>query len=380
MLAIDLTSNNVIVAYRSGNIFDLWSFPWTAVFKERGNSIELSIGNEDANTDEKTVVFYNLRDNFPRIDDKEAQLEIISGLLRHIVSILGLERIHDNESTFVVLPYGYSSNVLEIIEEGFQRNNLGLRLLNLINECVATIIYFFEIHEQTYKLKLSASGEKFCFINAVSIPIRAFIVDAKESDDERICIVQDYIIFNPEDHQFLSSFLISEPKMIIFGNPELVKPIGKVISTSESKDRCRVMVAGAMLLGEGKFRSGKTYAVEGAFNFGVQIDSEKFYQIIPKELIMKNSSMPLEKSKAFILENITHDVNLNLFCGFSDKLSSSIYLGTIAIPEDRFRGNRAEIVVSVKLDSMHSGSFSVIQLPQESDPIVKPFNVPGWLG
>lgn len=378
MFAIDLTSNNVIVAYRSDHIFSLWSFPWIAVFKEYGNSIEISIGNESA--DEKTVLLYNLKENFPRIDNKEVQLEIISGLLRHIVSTSGIDKVDDNELTSVVLPYGYSSKVLEVIEEGFQCNNLGLRLSNLINECVATIIYFFEIHDHTYKLRPSASGEKFCFINAVSMPIRAFIVDVKESNNEMICIVQDYIIFDPEAPQPLSSFPTSELKTIIFGNPQLVKPIGKVISTLESKDKCRVMVAGAMLLGEGKLKSGRIYVIEGAFNFGIQIDSERFYQIIPKELTIKNSSMPLEQSKAFILENITHDVNLNLYCGFSDKLSSSIYLGTITLPENQFPENKAEIVVSVKLDSLHSGSFYVTRIPQESDPIVKSFNVPGWLG
>ncbi|MGQ9607826.1 MAG: hypothetical protein ACUVWN_00860 [bacterium] len=380
MFAIDLTSNNVIVAYRNGSNIDLWSFPWIAVFKEYGNFIELSVGNESVNIDEKTVVLYDLKDNFPRINDKEVQLEILIELIRRIVSILGINNIHKNEPTLVVLPYGYSSNMLEIIEESFQSNNLGLKLSSLINECVATIIYFFEIHEYTFKLRPSRSGEKFCFINAVSTPIRAFIADVKESDNERICIVQDYIIFNPEDPQPLSDLSISGLKTIIFGNTQLVEPVGTVISSLESKEKCRVMVAGAMLLGQGKLRSGRIYSIEGAFNFGIQIDSERFYSIIPKELIIKNSSIPIEQCKAFILENITHDVNLNLYCGFSDRLSSSIYLGTITLPENQFHGNRAEIIVSVKLDSMHSGSFSVAQMPQGSDPIVKPFNVPGWLG
>ncbi len=379
MFAIDLTSNNVIVAYRNGDNIELWSFPWIAVFKEYRNFIELSVGNESVNIDEKTVVLYDLKDNFPRINDKEVQLEILSELLRRIVSILGINNIHENEPTLVVLPYVYSSNVLEVIEEGFQHNNLGLRLSNLINECVAAIMYFFEIHDHTSKLRSSNLGEKFCFINAVSVPIRAFIADVKESDNERTCIVQDYIIFNPEDSQPLSNLSIPGLKTIIFGDPQLVEPIGKVISILESKERCQVMVAGAMVLGEGKFRSGRIYSIEGAFNFGIQIDSERFYKIIPKELTTKNPSMPIEQSKAFVLENITHDVNLNLYCGFSDRLSSSIHLGTITLPENQFSGKEAEIVVSVKLDSMHSGSFSVTQMPQENDLIVKPFNVPGWL-
>ena len=380
MFAIDLTSNNVIVAYRNGSNIDLWSFPWIAVFKEYGNFIELSVGNESINIDEKTVVLYDLKDNFPRINDKEVQLEILDELLRRIVSLLGINNIHKDEQTFVVLPYGYSYKVLELIEESFGRNNLGLRLSNLINECVATIIYFFEVHDNTFKLRLSSSGETFCFINAVSMPIRAFIVDVKEFDDERICVVQDYIILNPEGSQSLSGISIPELKTIIFGNPQLVEPIGKVISSLESKDKCSVMVAGAMLLGEGRLRSGRIYSIEGAFNFGIQIDGERFYKIIPKELIIKNFAMPIEQSKAFILENITHDVNLNLYCGFSDRLTSSTYLGTITLPENQISGDRTEIVVSIRLDSMHSGSFSVTQIPQESDPIVKPFNVPGWLG
>ncbi len=380
MFAIDLTSNNVIVAYRDKGDFDLWSFPWTAVFKEYGNFIELSIGNEDINIDEKTVALYNLKDNFPRINDKEVQLEIVSELLRRIVSLVGIDRIHETEPTYVILPYGYSSSVLEIFEEGFRRNNLGLRLSGLINECVSAIIYFFEIHEHTFKLKPGTSGEKFCFINATNTPIRAFIVDVKESNNERTCIVQDYVIYDPEDSRSLSSFSIPRLKTIIFGNPQLVEPVGTVISSLESKEKCRVMSAGSMLLGEGKFRSGRTYIIEGAFNFGIQIDIERFYKIIPKELIINNSYRPIEQSKAFVLENITHDVNINLYCGFSDRLSSSIYLGTITLPENQIQENKAEIVVSVKLDSMHSGSFSVALMPQENDLIIKPFNVPGWLG
>lgn len=380
MFAVDLTSNSVIVAYRNGSKIDLWSFPWIAVFKEYGSFVELSVGSENVNIDEKTVVLYDLKDNFPRINDREVQLEILDELLRRIVSLLGINNIHKDEPTFVILPYGYSYKVLEVIEESFGRNNLGLKLSNLINECVATIIYFFEIHDHTFKLRISNSGEKFCFINAVSIPVRAFIVDAKESDNERICVVQDYIIFNPEDSQPLSSISIPELKTIIFGNPQIVEPIGKVISSLESKDKCRIMVAGAMLLGEGKLRSGRIYSIEGAFNFGIQVDGERFYKVIPKELIIKNSAMPVEQSKAFILQNITHDVNLNLYCGFSDKLTSSIYLGTITLPENYLSGDTTEIVVSIRLDSMHSGSFSVTQIPQKNDPIVKPFNVPGWLG
>jgi len=373
VFAIDLTSNKVVVACKSNNDIQLWSFSWLANFRQDGESIIATIGKDTSNN---SVTLHDLRDNFPRIYDRDVQYEIIVQLLNHIAEISGFKHTSMEADTSVILPYGYSSETLGVIEAGFQKSDSGLVLSNFINECVAAIIYFFETAERYSKLRPNPSGDSFCFINATDVPVRAFIADYHESEDERSLIVKDY--FQALENSFHS--LRSGLKTVVFGNPDFKKPSGNLVDSVESKDKCRVMSAGGIILNSGRFRSGKNYVIEGAFNFGIQIDSDRLCQIVPKDTLISNPVMPLERSKAFVIDNITHDVNINLYCGFSDRLEGAISLGTITLHESQFPQNREEIVVSVRLDSMHSGRFSVTQVSSKREPISKSFSVPGWLG
>jgi hypothetical protein len=377
MFAIDLTTNNVIVANHQRDEIQLWSFPWTATFKENDDSLAISIGDENTDTDEKTAVFHNLRDNIQKIYDRDVQVEIISQLLRQIAQTAKKNGIIENPRTCVIVPYGYSSGILDVIEASFQQSGTELKLLNIINECVSAIVYFFENPERILNLKPNPSGEPFCFINATSLPVKAFLVNYREANNNRRFIVRDYFV-DPEldSDQVFPNISATDLKTVVFGKPNSVNPVGKVVDAMESQDKCRVMVAGAMLIGSGRFKSGRTYSIEGSTGFGIQIDSESFYEIIPKDLLMSNPAMPISRSKAFTIDNITHDININLFCGFSDKITGSVNLGTITLMENWFPKKNGEIVVSVELDSMHSGKFSVYR----PEIIVKQFNVPGWLG
>jgi len=377
MFAIDLTTNNVIVATHQRDEIQLWSFLWTATFRESDDSLTISIGDEGTTTDEQTAVLHDLRDNIPKIYDHDVQVEVISQLLRQITQTARKNGDIEDPRTCVIVPYGYSSGILDAIEVSFQQSGSGLKLLNIINECVSAIVYFFENPERSFNLRPNPSGEPFCFINATSSPARAFLVDYREANNNRRFVVRDYYVDSESDNDQVFP-KISAPglKTVVFGKPDSVNPVGKVVDVMESQDKCRVMVAGAMLIGSGRFKSGRIYSIEGSTGFGIQIDSESFYEIIPKDLLMSNPVMPFARSKAFTIDNITHDVNINLYCGFSDKIAGSVNLGTITLMENWFPKKNGEIVVSVELDSMHSGKFSV----HRPETIVKQFNVPGWLG
>lgn len=378
MFAIDLTSNKVIVAYHHEKDTNLWSFLWNASFKEDDNDITISIGKDEDNIDDKTAIFHDLRDNFPRIYDQEVQTEIIAKLLGEIRDLAG---IANDPITNVIIPYGYSNKVLESIEAGFKSGNSGLVLLSLINEFVATIIYFFENDDRYQKLNSNPSGETFCFINATMSPIKGFLVDYHQIENSLNFIVKDYFVASDlYDGSKFPNVLVPGLKTVVFGDPSLVNPAGKVVDIVESHDKCRIMVAGAILLGLGKLKSRRTYSIAGAMGFGIQTDKDKFYEIIPRELLLNNPQMPIIRNKAFVINNITHDVNINLYCGFSNELSGALYLGTIMLKESWFPEGKAEVVVSVELDSMHSGRFSVNIKSRKSEPIVNSFDVPGWLG
>jgi hypothetical protein len=372
MFAIDITSNKVIVASHQREDVQLWSFPWIATYRENDDGVTISVGDDDTTTDEHTAVLHDLRDNFSSIYDSGVQIEVFSQLLRHIA---GSNEKHEDPKTCVIVPYGYSYGVLNAIEASFQQNESGFKLSNIVNECVATIVYFFETPDQTYKLKPNPLGESFCFINATMSPARAFLVDYRELINDRKFIVRDYYVaLESDDNQVFPNISIPNLKTVIFGNPDMVNPVGNVVDVVKSQDKCRVMVAGAIIIGSGRLK--KTYSIEGATGFGIQIDSDSFYEIISKDLLMSNPAMPITRSKAFTIGNITHDVNINLYCGFSNKIAGSVNLGTITLMESWFPNKSGEIVVSVELDSMHSGRFSVYR----PEPILRPFNVPGWLG
>jgi hypothetical protein len=378
MFAIDLTSDKVIVAYLHEDDVQLWSFSWNAVFTEDEGSVNISIGKDEENIDEKTVMLGNLRENFPRINNNDVQTEITAKLLAQIAEIVGHDSVTENPITNVIVPYGYSSKVLDAIEAGFQTGSSGMVLRSLINECVATIIYFFESDERFNKLNPDPSGETFCFINATTSPVKAFLVDYHQVENNLSFVVRDYFVA-PElyDKTEFPKVSVSGLKTVVFGDLNLINPAGKVVDALESQDKCRVMVAGATLLGLGKLKSERTYSIAGAMVFGIQTGRDSFYEIIPKDLLLSDPKMPIKRSKAFLIDNITHDININLYCGFSNKLSGALNLGTITLMESWFPDGKAEVVVTVELDSMHSGRFSVTHNP---DPIVKSFNVPGWLG
>jgi len=377
MFAIDFTTNKIIVSTHQREDVQLWSFPWTVAFRESGESITISIGDEGAITDEQTAVLHDLRDNIPKIYGRDVQIEILSQLLRQIIQKARQNINIEDPRTCVIVPYGYSSGVLDAIEASFQQSETGLKLSNIVNECVSAIIYFFETPERALKLKPYPSGEPFCFINATASPVKAFLVDYREVNNERRFIVKDYFVaVESDDDQVFPKISVPGLKTVVFGDPDLIKPVGKVVDVVESLDKCRVMVAGAMLIGSGRFRSGRTYSIEGAMGFGVQTDGDSFYEIITKDLLMSNPAIPVVRSKAFFIDNITHDVNINLYCGFSNKIAGSVNLGTITLMEKWFPNRSGEIVVSVELDSMHSGRFSV----HRPEQIVKQFIVPGWLG
>lgn len=380
MFAIDITTNKVIVATYQRDEVQLWSFPWTATFKENDDSVTISIGDENTATDDQTAVLHDLRDNITKIYDHDVQIEVISQLLGHIAQTVKQNSPIEDPRTCVIVPYGYSSGVLDAIEAGFQQSSSGLKLSNIINECVSAIVYFFETPERVSKLKPNPSGESFCFVNATMSPASAFMVDYREVNNNRRFIVRDYFVApefpSESDNQAFPKIYIPDLKTVIFGDPKLVKPAGKVVDVIESYDKCRIMVAGAILISSGRFRSGRTYSIEGAMGFGIQIDSNDFYEIIPKDLLMGNLTMPITRNRAFIIDNITHDVNINLYCGFSNKIAGSVNLGTITLMQSWFPNQSGEIVVSVELDSMHSGRFSIYR----PETIIKQFNVPGWLG
>lgn len=376
MFAIDLTTNNAVIAYNRDDEVYLWSFPWTAVFKDIGNEIIISIGEDNVSTDEKTAVFHDLRDNFPKIYDSEVRTEIIAQLLEHIESFAKNYGKIEDPKTCIILPYGYSSDLIESITRGFEQSDL--KLHSILNECVASIVYFFETTSHFTKLQTNLLGESFCFINATTTPITAFWVEYKEVDDERIFVVRDYYVNSGKSLAF-PNVSVPNLKTVIFGNSNLVRPSGKVVDIIDSNDKCRVMVGGAMIVGLARFKSGKTYTIEGAMGFGIQLNSEKFYEIIPKEVLMKNPKMPISQSKAFSIKNITHDININLMCGFSNEIASSVNLGTIPLMESWFPQKSGEIVVSVELVSMHRGRFSVTLNQSDFNTIIKEFNVPGWL-
>ena len=379
MFAIDLTTNNVIVAYNRDDEVYLWSFPWTAVFRDMGNDISISIGESDVSTDEKTAVFHDLRDNFPNIYDSEVRAEIIAKLLDHIKDFAESYGNIEDPRTCIILPYGYSSDLIESITKGFEQSEL--KLYNVINECVSSIVYFFETTSHSTLLQANPFGDSFCFINSTMVPITAFLVDYREVDNERMFIVRDYYVKSDSDENLpFPDISIPRLKTVIFGNSSLVKVSGKVVDIVESTDKCRVMVGGAMIIGLAKFKSGRTYTIEGAMGFGIQVNNDKFYEIIPKEVLMNNPQMPISQSKAFSIKNISHDININLFCGFSDKIAGSVNLGTITLMESWFPQKSGDIVVSIELVSMHRGKFSVTLNQSNIEPIVKQFSVPGWLG
>jgi len=380
MFAIDITTNKVIVATHHREDVQLWSFPWTATFKENGDSVAISIGDEGITTDERTAVFHDLRDNISKIYDHDVQIEILSQFLRKVAQTARQNSVIEDPSTCVIVSYGYSSRVLDAIVASFQQSGSGLKLSNIVNECVSAILYFFETPERVFNLRPNPSGESFCFINVTASPARAFLVDYREVKNDRRFIVRDYYVASEflleSDNQVFPKISVPGLKTVIFGNPGLVNPVGKVVDVVESQDKCRVMVAGAMIIGSGRFKSGRTYSIEGAMGFGIQTDSDSFCEIIPKDLLMSNPVMPIVRNKAFTIENVTHDVNINLYCGFSNSIVGSVNLGTITLMESWFPNKSGEVVVSVELDSMHSGRFSIYR----PEPIVKQFNVPGWLG
>lgn len=377
MFAIDLTTNNAVIAYNHNDEVYLWSFPWIAVFRETGNDIIISIGESGISANEKTAVFHDLRDNFPNIYDSEIRVEIIAQLLEHIKTFAENYGTIEDPRACVILPYGYSSDLIESIAKGFEQSDLKLHYI--LNECVSSIVYFFETSSHFAKLKANPFGDSFCFINATMKPISAFIVDYREIDNERTFVVKDlHVISTSEKDLPLANTSIGDMKTVIFGNPRLVKPFGRVVDIVESSDKCVVMIGGAMIIGLAKFKSGRTYTIEGAMSFGIQINSNKFYEIIPKEVLA--NQMPISRSKAFFIGNITHDININLMCGFSNEIASSVRLGTITLMESWFPQKSGEIVVSIELESMHRGIFSVLLSQGNVKPIVKEFSVPGWLG
>jgi hypothetical protein len=379
MFTIDLTTNKVIVAYNQNDDVQLWSFPWTAAFRDNGDGINVSIGESEVTTDEKTAVLHDLRDNLSNIHDNETQTEIISQLLSHIYDFAKKFGDIEDPRTCIILPYGYSSNLLDSITKGFEQAEL--RLSNIVNECVSAIIYFFETSNHSLKLRANPSGESFCFINATMDPATAFLVDYKEIENERMFVVKDYYVKSGvDDNSTFPNVSVPGLKTVVFGDPSLIKPTGKVVDVVESKDKCRVMVAGAMIIGLARFKSGRTYTIEGAMGFGIQTNSDSFYEIITKETLMQNPKMPISQNKVFYIENISHDVNINLLCGFSDRIGGAVYLGTITLMESWFPQKNGEIVVTIELESMHSGKFSVTLAKNNVKPIVKQFNVPGWLG
>ncbi|MGB9595859.1 MAG: hypothetical protein ACPL7B_06215 [Candidatus Poribacteria bacterium] len=378
MFAIDLTTNNAVIAYNRDDEVYLWSFPWTVVFRDTDNDIIVSIGESGISSDEKTAVFHDLRDNFPNIYDSEIRVEIIIQLLEHIKNFAENYGKIEDPRTCIILPYGYSSDLIESITNGFEQSDL--KLHSILNECVASIVYFFETIIHFTKLQTNPYGDLFCFINATMIPITAFLVEYSEvNNNERTFVVKDYYVSSNSDENLpFPDISIPNLKTVIFGDSSLVRPSGKVVDIIESKDKCRVMVGGAMIIGLAKFKSNRTYTIEGAMGFGIQLNNDKFYEIIPKEVLTKQ--MPISQSKAFSIKNISHDININLLCGFSNRIASSVKLGTIPLMESWFPQKNGEIVVSIELVSMHRGKFSVTLSQTNVDPIVKEFNVPGWLG
>lgn len=369
MVALDLTSDKAIFAYQNVDELYLDSVPWTAVFRQFGDDIKLSIGEKDVNPDDRTAVFEDLKRNLPRIKDREIQTEIIVGLLDHIAKKINLHTKSIDLETFLVLPYGYSSEMLRVFEDAFKVSNSGLKLSYIINECVSAALYFFESSEHYDKIKPDSSGDSICFINAIDAPAKAFVVDYSKRDLLHYVIVRDY--GNESDLDF------SNKKVVWFGRQELIRASIKAVDFVRSTDKCRVMVAGALILGSRKLK--RSYVIEGAFGFGIQVSPDKFYPIIHRQLLVEKPEMPVKRSRAFNIDNITHDVNINLYCGFSDDLSGAIHLETITIRQDQLPDKRCNVVVSIELDTMHSGLFSVAAVPQKFDPIQRRFTVPGWL-
>ncbi|MBC8232448.1 hypothetical protein H8E77_23105 [bacterium] len=114
------------------------------------------------------------------------------------------------------------------------------------------------------------------------------------------------------------------------------------------------------LTGRGNFATG--YQINYYWAFGVQLDSNRILEIIPK-----GTALPVRRQRALTVQGELSPFSLNLYCCFAPLVNSGLLLASLRIePERKFiQRGRFEILLEVELFNGMRGKFSALVEAQE---------------
>jgi len=114
------------------------------------------------------------------------------------------------------------------------------------------------------------------------------------------------------------------------------------------------------LTGRGNFATG--YQINYYWAFGVQLDSNRILEIIPK-----GTALPVRRQRALTVQGELSPFSLNLYCCFAPLVNSGLPLASLRIePERKFiQRGRFEILLEVELFNGMRGKFSALVEGQE---------------
>ena len=114
------------------------------------------------------------------------------------------------------------------------------------------------------------------------------------------------------------------------------------------------------LTGRGNFATG--YQINYYWAFGVQLDSNRILEIIPK-----GTALPVRRQRALTVQGELSPFSLNLYCCFAPLVNSGLPLASLRIePERKFiQRGRFEVLLEVELFNGTRGKFSALVEGQE---------------
>lgn len=352
--------------------------------------------------DDQTFVFHNVLEDLPELEGEDLQIELMD-LFWSAVCREASTRYHvpleGDATAFLVYPYGYSHQFLEIVRlAGAQSSQI--RRLVFVSEPAALILGL--LHSGLFDATLSQQSEN----SSVSIGV---VLGYEEERIEAVCF--DYFLAQGTRHLTIRDYFRTnckrfpdrmknadwrtEADLFCIHSTTLAKPVletmkcGMVAKSRPSFFRHSLpsilwlKAQGAMHVAAhcvGLAQDLPQYEIVNLTHIGVSVDQLSFYPLIQKEQPI--ASYPSWNIKAFTLEGAAEgDISVSLHTGYSGSVEESVALGSINITArdvNRLSGaDDRSLVAGLGLKTSGSGELILGIMPDDRIVGRLPFTVPG---
>jgi hypothetical protein len=357
--------------------------------------------------DAGALVFHNLLEDLPAMEDEEVQGDLLEPFWSSVVSAAGRRYrtvLGADTTAYVVYPHGYPAGLLGAARAACARSE-EVRRVVFVHEALALILGLFYSRGSGGALPLGGGTQPVTACAVVAraeqqVEVACFDYLSPAGTAGRL-VIRDYfrttcrgLPQRLDGCEWLGEIsLLCRAEAPALGGParealaQALRGVdGLAVQTAPPPStlpwlKClgAAYVAGCNAAGG---RQLPPYDVVNSLHVGVRLDQRRFYPVLRKEESARAAALPGPAAKSFRLSGEPgRGMELSLHAGYSDLVAESVALGSLSIDAHDLSllagGRGGELFAAVHLNSPGGGELTLGLMPDDRVIGTLPFVLPG---